>query len=74
MSIEVYYKGVYYLSMLFNIYINDLMKVIDENEFGVLAYVYDIAVISKNKDELLKIMDIIDKWAKNNDVLINKKK
>ena len=74
MSIEVYYKGVYYLSMLFNIYINDLMKVIDENEFGVLAYVYDIAVISKNKDELLKIMYIIDKWAKNNDVLINKKK
>ena len=60
--------------MLFNIYINDLIKEIDENAFEVLAYADDIAVICKNKNELLNVMNIIDKWAINNDVLINKKK
>ena len=50
--------------MLFNIYINDLIKEIDENGLELSEYADDIVVICKNKDELLKVMDILDKRQK----------
>ena len=60
--------------MLFNIYINDLIITIKNNAYDVLAYADDIAVIAKNYDELISVMKIIENWAENNDMIINKKK
>ena len=60
--------------MLFNIYINDLINNLDKNVFEILAYADDIAIICKNKNELLNSMEIIDKWALNNNIKINKNK
>ena len=60
--------------MLFNIYINDLIITIKNNAYDVLAYADDIAVITKNYDELINTMKIIENWAENNDMNINKKK
>lgn len=45
--------------MLFNVYINDLIDALDKTSFEVLAYADDIAVICKDKNELLKAMDDI---------------
>ena len=59
--------------MLFNIYINDLIITIKNNAYDVLAYADDIAVIAKNYDELISVMKIIENWAENNDMIINKK-
>ena len=59
---------------LFNIYINDLIEEIDLNAFEVLAYADDIAVICKNKEELLNVMKIVERWSNDNKVNINKKK
>ena len=83
MLIGVYYKVVFYLLcfLIFKCY--NLKSVynlslhpqeIDKNVFEILAYADDIAIICKSKDELLKAMDIIDKWCLKNDVRINKKK
>ena len=63
--------------MLFNIYINDLIKEIDENAFEVLVYTDYKEVICKNKNEWLNVIDIIniiDQWANINNVLIRKKR
>ena len=60
--------------MLFNIYINDLIDILDKNVFEILAYADDIAIICKDKEQLLKAMDIIDNWANNNNIKINKNK
>ena len=60
--------------MLFNIYINDLIKEIKINSYEVLAYADDIAVICSNHNELIKVMKVVENWAKNNDMNINKKK
>ena len=60
--------------MLFNIFINDLIDLLDKNVFEVLAYADDIAVICKDKEELIKAMKLIDQWANENYILINKKK
>lgn len=60
--------------MVFNIYINDLITKTDNVAFEILVYADDIAVICKNKLELLNIMNIVKNLAKNNDVQINKKK
>ena len=60
--------------MLFNIYINDLIEEIDKISFEILAYADDIAIICKNKKELINVMNIIEKWSINNKIKINKKK
>lgn len=48
--------------MLFNIYINDLITKIDSIAFEILANADDIAVICKNKLELLNVMNIVQDW------------
>ena len=45
-------KGRILSTMLFNIYINDLITEIDENIFEALAFAGDITVTCKNKDKL----------------------
>ena len=60
--------------MLFNIYINDLIEEIDKISFEILAYADDIAIICKNKKELINVMNIIEKLSINNKIKINKKK
>ena len=67
-------QGSILFPMLFNIYINDLITKIDNIAFEILEYDDDIAVIFKNKLELLNVINIVEDWANNNDVKINKKK
>ena len=59
---------------LFNCYIDDLIRELNEVCFEALAYADDIALICKNEDELLKSMDILERWSNNNDIAVNKKK
>ena len=59
---------------LFNIYINDLVDELDKNAFEVLAYADDLAIICTGYDELINVMNILDKWSMENEIKINKKK
>lgn len=59
---------------LFNIYIDDLVRSLKEVSFEILAYADDLAVICKNKQELDKVIDILENWATTNEIAVNKKK
>jgi hypothetical protein len=59
---------------LFNIYIDDLVRSLKDVSYEVLAYADDIAVICKNKQELDKVIDLLEKWATENEIAVNKKK
>lgn len=60
---------------LFNIYIDSLIEqLVGAGAFEVLAYADDIAIICRDEDELNKVIDTLDKWSLENDILINKKK
>jgi hypothetical protein len=60
---------------LFNIYIDSLIEqLVGVGAFEVLAYADDIAIICRDEDELNKVIDTLDKWSSENDIMINKKK
>lgn len=59
---------------LFNIYIDDLVRSLKEVSFEVLAYADDLAVICKNKHELDGVIDLLERWATDNEIAVNKKK
>jgi hypothetical protein len=60
---------------LFNIYIDSLIEALEkEGIFEVLAYADDLAVICSDEEELLRAMDVLDKWSMENEIMINKKK
>ncbi len=48
---------------LFNIYIDDLVCWLKDVSFEVLLMQTINAVICKNKEELNKLIDILEKWA-----------
>ena len=59
---------------LFNIYIDDLVRSLKEVSFEALAYADDVAVICKNRQELDKVIDLLESWAITNEIAVNKKK
>ena len=58
---------------LFNIYIDHLVRSLKEVSFEVLAYADDLAVICKNRQELDKVIDLLENWATTNEIAVNKK-
>ena len=60
--------------LLFNVYIDDLVRNLDKTSFEVLAYADDIAVICKDRDQLDQAIATLSLWSKNNHISINKKK
>ena len=59
--------------LLFNMYIDDLVRNLKENAFEVLAYADDIAIIA-DRYQLDKCIDILDNWSALNGIAINRKK
>jgi hypothetical protein len=60
--------------ILFNLYIDDLVESLDQEAYEVLAYADDIAVLWKDEEQLLRVMDILEKWSINTCIGINKEK
>jgi hypothetical protein len=58
---------------LFNIYIDDLITSLKDISFDVLAYADDIAVICRNREELEKVIDLLEEWSNVNEIAVNKK-
>ena len=42
--------------------------------FEILAYADDLCVLCQDKNELLRAIKRIDKWSKENDINVNRKK
>ena len=59
---------------LFNIYINDLIELLEKANLNPIAYADDLAVMCDGEENLFKAMDIIEKWSGLNDIEVNKKK
>ena len=59
---------------LFNVYINDLIDLLEQAGLKPIAYADESAALCDGEDELHKEMDIIEKWASLNDIVVNKKK
>ena len=53
---------------------NDLMVKLNANNFISFAYADDLAIIGFNKCRLLQAIDIVENWAKDNKITINKMK
>ena len=59
---------------LLNIYINDLIELLEKANLNPIAYADDLAVMCDGEENLFKAMDIIEKWSGLNDIEVNKKK
>ena len=57
--------------ILFNVFIDDLLRQLGVTSFEVLAYADDVAVISVNDRQLKQACDIIEAWSKLNLMKIN---
>ena len=60
--------------MLFNIYIDGLVRELGNTCFEVLAYADDLAVICSSETELEKAIDVLMKWTEENGMQVNHKK
>jgi hypothetical protein len=60
--------------ILFNIFIDDLIRSLGGKIFEVLAYADDIAVICMKESDLEMVIKELDLWAKKNKMVINHKK
>ena len=60
--------------MLFNLYINDLIKELNQNSYEILAYADDLCIICEGFNQLLNVLNKIEKWSKLNGINVNKKK
>ena len=58
---------------LFNIYINDLITKLNHHSYA-LAFADDIAVVANGEDELIKTIEITQKWSDENYIEVNKSK
>ena len=67
-------KGSLLSPILFNLYLNNLIKELNNHAYEVLSYVDDLCVLCQGKSELLNIIKIIDKWTILNGIKVNKKK
>ena len=59
---------------LFNLYINDLIAELKNVAFEVLAYADDIAIICSCEKEINLAINTVERWTKENKLLLNKKK
>ena len=59
---------------LFNIYINDLINILEEAGLNPIAYADDLAVLCDGEDKLNEAINIIEAWGIENDISVNKKK
>ena len=59
---------------LFNIYINDLIKLLEEAELCPITYADDLAVLCDGEGKLNQAMKIIHKWGVKKDIAVNKNK
>ena len=60
--------------VLFNLYIDDLIRILSEYTYDILAYADDLAIICQNEETLIRVMNDIQKWSDNNTIGINKSK
>ncbi len=60
--------------MLFNLYINDLIKELNENSYEILAYADDLCILCEGINQLLNVFKKIEKWSELNGIMVNKKK
>ena len=60
--------------ILFNIFIDDLIRLLGEKAFEVLAYADDVAVICLRESELENVVKVLEKWSLKNKMVINHKK
>ena len=60
--------------MLFNLYINDLIKELNQNSYEILAYADDLCILCEGINQLLNVLNKIEKWSILNGININKKK
>ena len=60
--------------MLFNLYIDDLIEDLSNRCFEVLAYADDLAIICRNRAELVDAMSALEEWSASNGIGINKAK
>ena len=59
--------------ILFNLYLNDLIKELNNHAYEVIAYADVLCILCQEKSELLNIIKIIDKWTILNGIKVNKK-
>ena len=59
---------------LFKIYFNYLIELPEKAGLNPLAYADDLETICNGEENLIRAMDIIEKWAGMNDIEVNKKK
>ena len=60
--------------ILFNIYINDLIKDLNDIAFEILAYADDLCVLCQDKNELIRVIIKIDLWSRDNGINVNRNK
>ena len=60
--------------LLFNIYIDDLVRELSINAYASFGYADDTLTINKDKDELDTAISIIEKQRDNNKIELNKNK
>jgi len=61
-------------SLLFDLYINDLIIELNKNAYEILAYADDLAIIVEGRNSLSNIFNILEKWSENNGIKVNKNK
>ena len=60
--------------MLVNLYINDLIKELNQNSYEILAYADDLCILCEGINQLLNVLNKIEKWSILNGINVNKKK
>ena len=60
--------------VLFDLYIDDLIRILSEYTYDCLAYADDLAIICQSEEILTRVMNDIQKWSDNNKIRINKSK
>ena len=55
--------------MLFNLYINDLIKELNENSYEILAYADDLCILCEGINQLLNVFKKIEKWSELNGII-----
>jgi hypothetical protein len=61
--------------LLFTLYINDLAELL-ERDVALKAYFYadDLAVLTKGKANIIRAVETIENWCRQNEMIINNKK
>ena len=60
--------------LLFNIYFDDLIEILNNACYSALAYADDLVLLCRGQEELTKAVQILREWCIKNDITINEKK